>query len=120
MRIVGGPLDAAVPAVVVRVPVAIALQVRVVVLVVVRHGVAQREAVMRRNEVDARGGLAPVSPEKIRGTRESFCESAEHPAASVPERTHGVAVAIVPLAPSRRKISEMVAAEAHVPGLGDE
>ena len=53
IRIVGVALHAVVASVVVRVPVAVVLAIRLVVAMHVADGVAQREAVVRRDEVDA-------------------------------------------------------------------
>ena len=60
LRVVGLAFDAAVPAAVVVGAVAVLLAVGVVVLVVVGDEVAQREAVVRRHEVDRRERLAAV------------------------------------------------------------
>ena len=52
-RIVGGTFDAAVPAHVVVVAVAILFAVGLVVLLLVGHKIRQRESVVRRHEIDA-------------------------------------------------------------------
>ena len=59
-RIVIVALGAAVPRPVVRLAVGVALSVRLVVLFVVRDEIAQREAVVRSHEVDARDGASRV------------------------------------------------------------
>ena len=60
LRVVGLALDAAVPRAVVVGPVAVVLEVGLVVLVVVGDEVAQREAVVRGDEVDRRERVAAV------------------------------------------------------------
>src|SRR5687768_17971188 len=99
--------------------VAVVLEIRLVVTLVVRHEVAQREAVMCRDEVHAGRRLASVAAKQVAGTREPFRETAEHSSSAVPERAHRVAVAVVPLAPAGRKVAELIAAEAEIPGLRD-
>ena len=58
LRIVGRPLDAAVPAAIVVGAVAVVLAVGLVVLAVVRHEIVQREAVVAGDEVHAGFGFA--------------------------------------------------------------
>ena len=76
--LIGGALHAAVPAAVVVRAVAVALEVGLVALALVAHEVVQREAVVRGDEVDARGGRAaatagryPASPRGARRARRS-------------------------------------------------
>src|SRR6185295_8235772 len=116
----GRSLDAAIPALIVGVPVAVFFEIGLIVLLVVGHRVAQREAVVRGDEVDAGRRLAAIAPEQVAGTGEAFGESAQHAPAAVPESPHGVAVTVVPFRPAGRKVAELVAAETDVPGLGDE
>src|SRR5687767_1573624 len=117
--VVGTPLGAVVPGAVVRMPVLVALAVRLIVLVVVGHEVHQREAVVRGNEVDARPGLTPATCEHVgraaqaRRERGGCCFSA-------PVVAYCVAELVVPLGPARRKTADLVAARAAVPGLGDQ
>ena len=59
--IVGRALDAAVPRSIVALAVVVALAVGLVVLLVVGHEVAQREAVVRGHEVHARIRRRPLS-----------------------------------------------------------
>src|ERR1700682_846720 len=47
-------------------------------------------------------------------------ELADQSAATLPIRAHGVAILVVPLRPSRRKVADLIAALAQVPRLGDE
>ena len=77
-RVVGRPFDAAVPRAVVALAVAVVLAVRLVVLVVVRDEVAQREAVVRGDEVDADAyGRRPVVVVEVGAAGEAVGELAE-------------------------------------------
>ena len=69
LGIVGRPLDAAVPAVVVVGAVAVALAVGLVVLLVVADEVVEREAVVAGDEVDAVGGHLAGRPEQVAAAR---------------------------------------------------
>src|SRR5207248_6270908 len=60
LRVVRRPLDAAVPRAVVVGAVAVLLEVRLVVLLVVRDKIAEREAVVGGDEVDRRRRPPPV------------------------------------------------------------
>src|SRR5262249_16233763 len=64
-RIVGRSLDPAVPTQVVVLAVAVVLEIRLVVLVVVAHQIRHREAVVRGHEIDARVRLAPAARVQI-------------------------------------------------------
>ena len=66
LGIVRRAFGAAVPGAVVTVPVAVLLAVRQVVALVVGDEIVQREAVVRRDEIDAGVGLAPKMIEEIR------------------------------------------------------
>jgi hypothetical protein len=91
------------------------------VLVVVGDEVAQREPVVRGDDVDGRRRPAPAAAEEVprpgrtgRGLRERAVDAA-------PEVAHGVAEAPVPLRPQRGEPAEVVAVGlTDVPGLGDE
>ena len=101
--------------------VAVVLAVGLVVLAVVGDQVAQREAVVRGDEVERRRGRAAV---------EDVLRAGEPPAhvggrlaavrGAAPERADVVAVGVVPLGPRRPERAEPVAAGADVPRLGDE
>src|SRR5262249_18828969 len=114
------PLDAAAPREVLVRPVLVVLAVRLVVLLLVRHEIPQREAVGRGDEVHARVGPASVALVEVRAPREAIAEIAHAPAVAAPEAAHGVAVLAVPLRPAHREPADLVAAVADVPRLGDE
>ncbi len=113
-------LDAAVPPALVVVAVAVLLAVRLVVLRLVGHEVVQRRAVVRGDEVDARGGLPAARLVQIAAAREAVANLADAAAVPPPERPHRVAEAPVPLGPAHREVPDLVAALADVPRLGDE
>ena len=117
--VVGRAFDAAVPRVVVRMAVAVVLAVGRVVAVVVAHQVAQAEAVVRAQEVDAGRGGAAVVVELGRRAREAVGERPAVAPAAQPPRAHRVAEAVVPLHPAGREPAQPVAVGAEVPGLGD-
>ena len=114
-RIIARTLHAAVPTEVVAGPIGIVFEVGRIVPFVVRDEVAQREAVVRRDEVDVGRGFAAVVLEDVTGAGEALRPFAELAAIPAPERTHRVAITVVPLRPTRRKSSQLVAAPAHVP-----
>ena len=120
MRIVGRPFDAAVPRAVVALAVAVVLAVGLVVLVVVRDQVAQREAVVRGDEVDARVRPARRALVEVRAAGEAVGELGERLIGAAPEVAHAVAVLAVPFRPQRREVADLVAAFADVPRLGDQ
>ena len=118
-RIVGLALDAVVPAAVVVVPVLVRLEIRLVVLLVVGDEVAEREAVVRGDEVDRRERPAPVVLVEVARAGEAGRELADGRLAA-PEVAHRVAVHPVPLGPEHREVADLVAALADVPRLGDQ
>ena len=100
--------------------VLVVLAVRLVVLLVVGDEVAEREAVVRGHEVDARDGATAGGLVEIGRARETARELAERLALAAPEVAHCVAVLAVPLRPLRGEVADLVAARADIPGLGDE
>jgi hypothetical protein len=102
------------------VAVAVVLAVGLVVAVVEAHQVAQREAVVRAQEVDAgpRGGAAVVV-ELAAEAAKRWANAPRSPAAAQPPGAHRVAEAVVPLHPAGREPAQPVAVRAEVPGLGD-
>ena len=118
--VVGRALCAAVPRAVVRFAVVAALQVRVVVLLVVRNEVAHSEAVVGDDEVDRRHGTPPARRIQVGRSRQAPGELGEHRWLAPPEIADGVAILAVPLRPQRGEAADVVAAVADVPGFGDE
>ncbi len=119
LRVVGRALDAVVPGPVVALAVVVVLAVGLVVLLVVRHEVAQREAVVGDDEVDAGERATTGLLVEVRGAGDPGGELAQRRLAA-PEVAHRVPVGAVPLGPLRREAADLVAAGADVPGLGDQ
>src|SRR5262249_21085324 len=116
----GRPLDAAIPAEIAVVPVAILLAVRLVVLLVVADEIGEGEPVMGGDEVDAGPGATPGMAEDVGGAGEARGEVGDDPFIALPEAPDRVAILRVPLRPARREAAELVAVGAGVPWLGDE
>ena len=89
-------------------------------LVVVRNKIVQREAVVRRDEVDARVRATTVVLIQVRRPREAVRELAQRLFAAAPVVAEGVAILPVPLRPLRREVADLVPTLADVPRLGDE
>ena len=119
-RVIRRALHPGVPGAVLRLPVFALFAVRVIVLLVVRHEVGQGEAVMRGHEVDGCHGASPIALVEVCRTGEARRELAEGGGFTAPEIANGVAILAVPLRPLRREVAHLVAAGAHIPGLGDE
>ncbi len=120
LGLVRRPLAAAVPGTVVAFAVAVAFAVGLVVLVVVRHEISEREAVVRGDEVDARVRTARRALVKIRAAGQPVRELGKRSIRAAPEVPHRVAILAVPLRPERRKVAHLIAALADVPGLGNQ
>ena len=118
--VVGGTLDSVVPRAVVRLAVVAVLAVGLVVLVVVRHEVAQGEPVVGGDEVDRRRGSAGVCLVQVGAAGEAVAELGEGGRFAAPEVTDRVAISPVPFGPLRREVADLVAAFADVPRFGDQ
>src|SRR5690242_20216306 len=112
MRIGGRSLDAAVPAEVVRVAVAVLLAVGLVVLLEVGVQVGERESVVRGDEVHARGRTAARRPVEIAAAGEPRRELRQRAVVAAPEPPRGVAVASVPFAPAGGEVADAIAVRA--------
>src|SRR5690606_20262008 len=97
-RVVGRPLDAIVPGVVVMLTIAVRLPVRLVVLAGIGDDIGEGETVMRGDEVDGAGAF---SGEDLRGARHRRGEGTEGVAAALPEPADGDPVAVVPFEEGR-------------------
>src|ERR1700693_1226014 len=100
--------------------VRIALAVRLVVLLVVRDEVTQREAIVGGDEVHAREGPPRVVLIQGGAARETRCKLSHGGRLAAPVVTHGVSVATVPFRPQGREVADLVAALADVPRFGDQ
>ena len=100
--------------------VPIVLFVCLIVLAIVADDIAQGEAVMGRDEVDARPAASPFVVENIARAGDPQRELADEAVIPFPEPAHRVAIAVVPFSPIGRKIAKPIAARPDIPGLGDE
>src|SRR6266550_2192199 len=100
--------------------VSVVFEIRLVVLGVVRHEIGEREAVVRSHEVDARMRKATAAAVQIARSGQAARELTDQSAVAFPIRANDVAIAVVPLRPSWRKMSELIAALAQVPRLRDQ
>src|SRR3954469_7268808 len=106
---------AEVPRPVMALAVPVLLAVGVVVLVVVRDEVAQCEAVVGGDEVDAGVRLSAVVLVQIGAARQPRGELAERRLLTAPIVARHVAVLPVPLAPEHREVADLVPAVAEIP-----
>src|SRR5690606_19473650 len=84
------------------------------------HEVAQGETVVRGDEVDRGDRLAPGVGVEVGRAGDAGGELPQCCRLPAPEVAHGVPVAAVPLGPQRGEATDLVAALAQVPRLGDE
>src|SRR5208282_6617829 len=100
--------------------VAIFFEVGLVMFLVVRDQVAQREAIVGSHKVDACARLPPRALEHIRTAGETRGKFPEGLIGAAPVVAHAIAKPAVPFRPSRQKGAELVAAIADVPRFGDQ
>jgi hypothetical protein len=81
------------------------LEVRFVVPIVVRDRVVQREAVVRGDEIEARGRLAGVVTEQVARAGEALRERAQQRRIPAPVRADGITIAVVSIRTSGGKVS---------------
>src|SRR6185312_17501824 len=91
-----------------------------VVLLVVRHQVGQREAVVTSDEVDARAWPASSGFVEVRRSGQPRGELAEGCGLTPPVIAHSIAILPVPFGPQTWKVADLVAAFADVPRFGDQ
>src|SRR5262249_43654709 len=108
--VVGGALDAEAHRVLVIAAVAVGLAVGLVVLVLVRNEMVEREPVVGGDEVDAGGRAAAARLVEVAAAGEAIADFAGFAAVAAPQSAHGVAVATVPLGPANREIADLVTA----------
>ena len=117
--IVRRAFDPIVPGIILVGSVAVVFAVGVVALLRIRNDIAQREAVMRRDEIDA-ARRAATRVEKILRPRNAGRKFGDADIVAAPEAPRAIAEAVVPLSERPRKLAELVASWADVPRLGDE
>src|SRR4051812_28934853 len=95
--------------------VAALLSIRVVMLFIIGNQVVQRKAVMSGDKVHAGPRLAATTGEGIGGCGHAGCHLGLHAGIALPIGSGGIAEFVIPLGPSGRKTSDLVAAGADVP-----
>src|SRR5207249_5117200 len=108
LRVVGRPLDPAIPAPIGIVPVAVVFAVCFVVLFLVADDIVQREAVMRGDKVGAGPRPAAAIAVNVGGADDARGHLGDHSLVALPEASDRVAVAAVPLGPAGREIAELI------------
>src|SRR5689334_6599883 len=101
----------------VRRAVAVLFAVGLIVLVVVRNEIAQREAVMRRHEVDRRRWRPAGFAVHVRTAGKTRREIVHRTGLTAPEVAHRVAIPAVPLAPAAGEVANLVSAHRRIPWL---
>ena len=120
LGVVAGAFDAAVPAEIVVAAIAIGLAIGLVVLGVVADEIAEAEAVVAGDEVDAGRGAASIVLVQVGAAGEPGCQLGDGSAVPFPVAADTVAVASIPLGPDDGEPPHVVAPFAHVPGFGDQ
>src|SRR5471030_2498060 len=100
--------------------VAVVLAVVQVVFFVVAYKIFEREAVVRRDEVNAGGGVAAVALVEIAAARKAVAELLQLAIVGLPIAARHIAVASIPFGPQRRELAHLIAAFTHIPWFHDE
>ena len=100
-------------------PVVIVLTVVGVVLLVVRHQVIQRKAVVSGDEVNAGPRTTPAQIVQIPGAQQACCKVGGDVIA-LPVLAYGIAVFVVPLTPARRETADLIPAGTDIPGFTNQ
>ncbi|MNO86083.1 hypothetical protein D3C76_774730 [compost metagenome] len=98
----------------------VVLVVGLVVLVVVRDQVAQRETVVGGDEIHRAIRTSATLVEQFAGSGHAPGEVGELAFVAFPEGTHGIAEAVVPLHPTGGEATDLIATGTTVPGFGDQ
>ena len=120
VRIRGIAFDTAVNAQIVAMPVAVVLAIGLVAPFGIPQQIGQSKTVMRCNKIHAAVGSPRSGFKSVARASQPHGPFAQAHLAVQPETTLGVAKAVVPLQPSRRKLPQLVTAFANVPGLGNQ
>ena len=113
--VIGRSFDAAIPRLIIIVPVVVAVAVRLIVLFIVADQVVESETVVRGNEIDARIWASPIVSIKIGAPSEPVPHLADAALIAFPKTANRVAVFAVPFRKRRRKIANLVSAVPDVP-----
>src|SRR5262245_59860558 len=116
----GWPFDAIVVAVVVVVAVTVAFAVGLVVFLLVADQVVEREAIVRRDEINAAVRRSACMLVQIARARQPRDECSEQALVAAPKAPNVVAIAPVPFGPPQiAKAADLIGAS-RVPGFGDD
>src|SRR5580700_3970051 len=99
--------------------VLIVLAIRLVVLIVVRDEVVEREAVVRGDEIDAGPRLAAAAGKGIGGRGNARGKFRQLAVITLPVCAYRVAELVVPLCPAGRETADLVAAGTDIPRLSN-
>src|SRR5690606_16732341 len=113
-RIVRFPFDPTVPRGIVVVPVAVVLAVRVVVLFGIGDQIAQREAVMYGQKVDAVARLAPGEIEDLGRAGHLARQRPDLAGAALPELADFIAIGVVVFLELLAELAEAIPARARI------
>ena len=89
-------------------------------LLVVTHEILQREPVVGGHEINAGIRTSTATRVEIAGAGDAIGEFSDLTAVTFPVGADGIAIAVVPLGPSDRKLAHLISAFTEVPGLGDQ
>src|SRR5262245_55196059 len=120
LGIVRRSLHPAIRAVILLRVVAIVLAVCLVVLALVAHEIGEREAIVDRDEIDARARAAVIVMEQIGRAGHAAAELADEVAFPGPVAPQRATKVVVPLRPAWWKPADLIASGAEVPRLSDE
>src|SRR6516165_5824053 len=101
------------------VAVLIIFTVGLVVFLIVTNQIAQREAVVATDEIDARNRRPSALLIKIGATSQAIRQLADASFVTTPEATHRVTIFAVPFRPWRRKTAKLIPTIGDIPGVGD-
>ena len=90
-----------------------------VMLLVVRHQVIQRKAVMGGDEINAGPGATPAQIVQVTGSEQTGGKVVRD-VVPLPVLAYGVSVFVVPFTPARRKTAHLIAAGADIPGFTNQ
>src|SRR6266542_931320 len=115
LRVVGWTFHAAIPREIVIVAVVVAVAVQLVVLFVVADQVAQRETIVRSDEINARVRAPPSVLVQIGAAGEPVTHLADAALVALPKTANCVGVLAVPFRKRHRKIANLISAVPDVP-----
>src|SRR5207237_2259874 len=118
--VIGRPFDAAIPRLIIIVPVVVAVAVRLIVLFIVADQVVESKTIVRGNEIHARVRAPPILLVQVRTAGKPVAHLADAALVAFPKTADCVAVFAVPFRKRRGEISHLITTVAHVPWLRDQ